>query len=137
VRLYFPNEVAAGTKRHTAAFHHSHETYLVAEQLKTAYGGAPASAMFAAHARYKRESYRGSEFAPKILHEAGIRVVMKSDHPVLNSRHLIFEAQQAHYYGLPEDVAMTSVMSTPAAVMGLDHRIGYLKRGYDASVSPS
>jgi imidazolonepropionase-like amidohydrolase len=71
---------------------------------QTAYGGAPASAMFATHARYKRESYRGSEFAPKILNEAGIRVVMKSDHPVLNSRHLVFEAQQAHYYGLPEEV---------------------------------
>lgn len=91
--------------------------------------------MFATHARYKRESYRGSEFAPKILNEAGIRVVMKSDHPVLNSRHLIFEAQQAHYYGLPEEVrtcavastaklilaqvAMSSVTSTPAIVMGL------------------
>ena len=30
-----------------------------------------------ANARYKRESYRGSEFAPKILAENGIRVVMK------------------------------------------------------------
>lgn len=33
--------------------------------------------MFAAFARYKREAYRHSEFAPKILNDAGIKVVMK------------------------------------------------------------
>lgn len=27
--------------------------------------------------RYKREAYRGSEFAPRILAENGLRVVMK------------------------------------------------------------
>jgi hypothetical protein len=102
--------------------------------LQTAYGGAPAAAVFAVKARYKRESYRGSEFAPKILHEAGIRVILKSDHPVINSRHLIFEAQQAHYYGLPEEAALSAVTSTPAGVAGLDHRLGYLKKGYDADV---
>lgn len=26
---------------------------------------------------------------------------MKSDHPVLDSRFLLFEAQQAHHFGLP------------------------------------
>lgn len=33
--------------------------------------------MFATNARYKREAYRGSEFAAKILAENGIPVVMK------------------------------------------------------------
>ena len=37
----------------------------------------PAAAIFATNARYKREAYRGSEFAPKILAENGIQVVMK------------------------------------------------------------
>ena len=76
-----------------AAFHHAHETYLVPELLKKAYGepgckefratayklkgNIPASAMFATNARYKRESYRGSEFAAKILAENDIPVVMK------------------------------------------------------------
>jgi hypothetical protein len=40
-------------------------------------GHPPAVAMFAVNARYKRESYRGSEFAPKVLAEAGLDVVMK------------------------------------------------------------
>ncbi|KIJ40920.1 hypothetical protein M422DRAFT_780574 [Sphaerobolus stellatus SS14] len=117
-----------------AAFHHAHETYLVPDLLKKTWGGAPAAAMFATSARYKREAFRGSEFAPKVLAENGIRVVMKSDHPGLNSRFLLFEAQQAHYYGLPANVALSSVSTTPAEIMGLAHRIGYIKKGHDADI---
>ncbi|KZV86711.1 composite domain of metallo-dependent hydrolase [Exidia glandulosa HHB12029] len=116
------------------AFHHAHETYLVPDVLKKAYGKPPASALFATHARYKREAYRGSEFAPKVLHENGLRVIMKSDHPVLDSRFLLFEAQQAHYYGLPWNVALSAVTTTPANALGLDHRIGYIRKGYDADL---
>ncbi|TFK54416.1 composite domain of metallo-dependent hydrolase [Heliocybe sulcata] len=117
-----------------AAFHHAHETYLVPGTLKSAYGHPPAVAIFATNARYKRESYRGSEFAPRILADEGLQVVMKSDHPVLNSRHLLFEAQQAHYYGLPPHLALAAVTTTPAEVMGEAHRIGYLSEGYDADL---
>ncbi|KAF9566706.1 carbohydrate esterase family 9 protein [Agrocybe pediades] len=117
-----------------AAFHHAHETYLVPDLLKKAYGSTPAIALFATNGRYKREAYRGSEFAPRILAENGLRVVMKSDHPVLNSRHLLNEAQQAHYYGLPHNLALASVTSTPAKVLGYDHRIGFIKPGHDADV---
>ncbi|PIL26888.1 hypothetical protein GSI_10026 [Ganoderma sinense ZZ0214-1] len=117
-----------------AAFHHAHETYLVPDTLKSAYGHAPAAALFASHGRYKREAYRGSEFAPRILAEHGLQVVMKSDHPVLDSRFLLWEAQQAYYYGLPHNLALAAVTSTPATVMGQSHRIGFLKEGYDADV---
>ncbi|KAI0653864.1 carbohydrate esterase family 9 protein [Cubamyces menziesii] len=117
-----------------AAFHHAHETYLVPDTLKSAYGHPPAIALFATNARYKRESYRGSEFAPKILAENGLQVVMKSDHPVLNSRHLVYEAQQAHYYGLPHNLALASVTTTPATVIGQDHRIGFVKEGKPANL---
>jgi hypothetical protein len=40
-------------------------------------GGPPAIALFATNARYKREAYRGSEFAPAILADKGLKVVMK------------------------------------------------------------
>ena len=61
-----------------AAFHHAHEAYLVPDVIKQAYGDiTPGVAIFSTFARYKRESWRGSEFAPRILHEAGIRVAMK------------------------------------------------------------
>ena len=78
-----------------AAVHHAHEAYLVPDLLKKAYGKTiglqpfkcisdvlflgqkPTVALFAVHGRYKREAYRGSEFAPKILAEHGFNVAMK------------------------------------------------------------
>ncbi|KAF8549605.1 composite domain of metallo-dependent hydrolase [Imleria badia] len=117
-----------------AAFHHAHEAYLVPAVLKRAYEHPPAIAMFAAFARYKREAYRHSEFAPRILNEQGIKVVMKSDHPAIQSRWLLHEAQQAHYYGLPANVSLASVTTNAAEVLGLDYRLGYIKEGYDADL---
>ncbi|KAJ1304899.1 hypothetical protein OPQ81_006033 [Rhizoctonia solani] len=118
-----------------AAFHHAHEAYLVPDLIKQAYGKPPALALFSAFARYKREAYRGSPYAPYILNENGLRVAMKSDGPpALNARYLFYEAAQAHYYGLPEDEAIASLTSIPAEVAGYSHRIGYIKQGYDADI---
>ncbi|TFK55529.1 composite domain of metallo-dependent hydrolase [Heliocybe sulcata] len=117
-----------------ALFHHASEAYLVPDVLKRAWGGTPAIAIFATNHRYKRESYRGSEFAPRILADNDIRVVMKTDHPVINTRYLLNEAQQAHYYGLPPHLALASVASTAATAVGMAHRIGFLRVGADADV---
>ncbi|KAJ3553840.1 hypothetical protein NM688_g3408 [Phlebia brevispora] len=117
-----------------AAFHHAHEAWLVPDVLKRGYEHPPAIAMFAAFARYKREAYRHSEFAPRVLADNDIDVVMKSDHAAIVSRYLVHEAAQAHYWGLPENTALCSVITTPAKVLGLDHRIGYIKQGYDADI---
>ncbi|KAI0766557.1 composite domain of metallo-dependent hydrolase [Irpex lacteus] len=113
---------------------HCYETVDLDDLVRAAYGHTPAVALFATHARYKREAYRGSEFAPKILADNGIQVVVKSDHPVLNSRYLPYEAQQAHYYGLDWNLALLALTGTPAQILGQDHRIGFLKQGYDADV---
>ena len=85
-----------------AAFHHAMETYLVPDLLKKAYGGKthdmlhsisalkadmfadkpPSSAMFGSFARGKREMYRHSVYAPRILDESGLGVVMKASGPI-------------------------------------------------------
>ncbi|KAH6915125.1 hypothetical protein BKA70DRAFT_566770 [Coprinopsis sp. MPI-PUGE-AT-0042] len=117
-----------------ASIHHAAEAWLVPDTLKRAWGGIPAIALFATNYRYKREAYRGSEYAPRVLADAGLPVVMKSDHPVLNSRYLVYEAQQAHYFGLQPHLALASITSTPASAAGLSHRIGILQKGADADV---
>ncbi|KAJ7454753.1 carbohydrate esterase family 9 protein [Mycena latifolia] len=117
-----------------SAFHHASEAFLVPDLIKKTYGPIPAIALFATNARYKREAYRGSEFAPRILAEHGLTVLMKSDHPVMNSRYLLYEAQQAYFYGFPENLAIASVTSNPASVMGMAHRIGHIKEGWDADL---
>jgi len=83
---------------------------------------------------YKKEAFQSSVNAAKILTDAGISVAMKSDHPVLNSQHLVYEAAQAHHYGLSETLAIASVTSVPAKALGLDHRIGRIAVGMDADV---
>ncbi|KAL4078461.1 hypothetical protein V8B97DRAFT_2102344 [Scleroderma yunnanense] len=135
-----------------ASVHHASEAYLVPQLLEKGFGQLffypssssltvpwlvgpkPAVALFATQTRYKREAYRGSEYAPRILAQHGFDVVMKSDHPVMNSRYLLFEAQQAYHFGLPQNLAIASVTTTPAHVLGLAHRIGYISRGWDADL---
>ncbi|KAH8822344.1 carbohydrate esterase family 9 protein [Flagelloscypha sp. PMI_526] len=121
-----------------AAFHHAHEAYLMPKTLKKAYGETPGVAIFASFAHYKREAYRGSEFAAKILASHGIDVSFKTDHSVHNSvmdsRFLTFEAQQGHYYGFAPNLALSSITTTSAKRMGLDHRLGYVRQGWDADL---
>ncbi|KAF8306722.1 hypothetical protein DL93DRAFT_2088551 [Clavulina sp. PMI_390] len=118
-----------------AVFHHADEAYLVPELLKQSYGKVPALAIFAVAARYKKESYRGSEFAAKVLSDSGILVAMKSDSPAaIHSRFLAHEAAQAHHYGLDEITALRAITTIPAEAAGMGHRVGYLKPGWDADV---
>lgn len=117
-----------------AAFHHAHEAYIVPELLKQAYGNTPAVAIFATNARYKREAWRGSEYAARELANNNISVIMKSDHPVTPSRYLLWEAQQVHHFGLPENLALASITTTPAKTAGFDHRVGFVRENYDADL---
>jgi hypothetical protein len=54
---------------------------------------------------------------------------------VINSRYLMFEAQQAHYYGLNPALALASVTSTTAKAAGMDHRVGTIAEGLSFSCS--
>ncbi|KAJ7084096.1 hypothetical protein C8R44DRAFT_651647, partial [Mycena epipterygia] len=119
------------------SIHHAGETYLVPGLLKRAWGNIPAIALFASNFRKKREAYRGSEFAPRILADNGLPVIIKvclfviyslvrmyffraqSNHPVLNSRYLMYEAQQTHYHSLNPGLAIAAVTSTPAHTLGV------------------
>jgi alpha-D-ribose 1-methylphosphonate 5-triphosphate diphosphatase PhnM len=47
----------------------------------------------------------------------------------------MFEAQQAHYYGLNPALALASVTSTPAKAAGMDHRVGTIAEGLSITCS--
>ncbi|KAG0036351.1 hypothetical protein BGZ82_004349 [Podila clonocystis] len=117
-----------------SAFHHALDAYRVPEILKRAYKVVPTVATFAGKFGYKKEAFQSSVNSPKILADAGIAVAMKSDHPVLNSQHLVYEAAMAHHYGLSEKLSLASVTSVPAKALGLEHRIGKIAIGMDADV---
>ncbi|KAJ7892589.1 hypothetical protein B0H14DRAFT_3427995 [Mycena olivaceomarginata] len=108
-------QLSNGFKFPIVSIHHAGETYLVPDLLKRQH---PVIALFTSNFRKKREVYRGSEFTPRILANNGLPVIMKSDHPVLNSRYLMYEAQQAHYHSLNTGPAIASVTSTLAKALG-------------------
>jgi imidazolonepropionase-like amidohydrolase len=116
------------------AFHHAHQTYLVPEVLKRTWGGTPAAALFADNMYYKVEAYTASERAGAILYAHNITPTYVSDNPVINSQHVVFEAAKAYGYGLPYHVALAGVTSAPAELLGLGHRIGKIKPGFDADI---
>ncbi|KAJ3013183.1 UNVERIFIED_CONTAM: hypothetical protein HDU68_000830 [Siphonaria sp. JEL0065] len=113
------------------AFHHATEAHLLADKL--AFENISAS-IFADHSLYKREGYKHSVRASQIINQAGAKVAFKSDHPVLNAQHLIYEAQKAAHYGLDEAVAFAAVTSVPAERIGAGWRIGRIQEGFDADV---
>ncbi|KAF5323776.1 hypothetical protein D9619_012907 [Psilocybe cf. subviscida] len=88
------------------SFNHAGETYLAPDLLQKTW---MCTFLFQLPQEdwKKREAYRGSEFAPRVLAEHGIPVVMK-----------------AHYYGLDPIPALASVTSTPAKASGLGYQIG-------------
>lgn len=117
------------------AFHHAHQTYLLPEILKRAYGDRPpAAALFADNMYYKAEAYVASEQAGKILWDNGITPVYVSDNPVINAQHVVFEAAKAYKNGLSYHVALAGVTSASAELLGLAQRIGKVKAGFDADV---
>lgn len=120
------------------AFHHAHQTFLVPEVLRRAWGadrfGPPASAMFADNMYYKAEAYVASEFAGKILYDNGLTPIYVSDNPVLNAQHVLFEAAKAYHYGLPYHAALAAVTTAPAERLGLGRRLGRVKPGFDADI---
>ncbi|KAJ3306445.1 hypothetical protein HDV03_005055 [Kappamyces sp. JEL0829] len=114
-----------------STFHHALEAWEVADLLAKE---DIAVAIFADHWGYKKEAYDQSVKGASVLADAGVKVAFKSDHPVLNAQNLVYEAAKAAHYGFPQDLAIQSVTSVPAQLIGQDWRIGYLRAGYDADV---
>ncbi|KAJ9301850.1 hypothetical protein DTO271G3_716 [Paecilomyces variotii] len=117
------------------AFHHSLSSWKVPELIKAS-GQNITIATFADFGLYKVEGYESNLQTGKILHEHGIPVAYKSDHvgEDTNAKYLLSQAATAHSFGLPELAALRSVTSVPAKSLGVDHRIGHVRPGYDADL---
>ncbi|WP_027944337.1 amidohydrolase [Amycolatopsis taiwanensis] len=69
-----------------------------------------------------------------ILHRAGVKVAITTDHPVVPINFLVYQAALAVKEGLEPDAALRALTVNPASMLGLDDRIGALKPGLDADV---
>ncbi|RZQ63303.1 amidohydrolase [Amycolatopsis suaedae] len=69
-----------------------------------------------------------------ILARAGVKLAITTDHPVVPINFLVYQAALAVKEGLDPETALRSITVNPAAMLGLDDRVGALKPGLDADV---
>ncbi|CDS12474.1 hypothetical protein LRAMOSA04668 [Lichtheimia ramosa] len=139
VHCYLPQDLEAMVDHslefdfEIAAFHHALSAWQVPDIIKRAKTNITI-ATFADMWGYKQEAMDQNVNAPNILSQAGIPVAFKSDHPVMNARDLVHEAQKAYHYGFDEHKALQALTSVPAAALAVDHRVGSLQVGKDADI---
>lgn len=112
-------------------FTHILEGYKLADKLKAHGAGA---STFSDWWAYKYEVMEAIPFNAALLHRMGVTTAVNSDDAEMGRR-LNQEAAKAIKYGkLSESEALKLVTLNPAKLLHLDHRLGYIKAGYDADV---
>ncbi len=71
---------------------------------------------------------------PGVLAAAGVTVAITTDHPVTHLEYLRVCAALAEREGMPRADAMKAITLNPAKIIGIDDRVGSLKKGKDADV---
>lgn len=70
----------------------------------------------------------------KELHEAGVTFTLQTDAPVQPQGYLDVLATLAVREGVPESVALSAITKRPAALLGIDDKLGTLEMGTDADI---
>jgi len=73
-------------------------------------------------------------FGIKKLYEAGVKVALHTDHPVVHQRCLRINAGMVIRYGVPEDAALQMVTINPAKSSKIADRVGSIAVGKDADL---
>ncbi|MBD8063454.1 amidohydrolase [Oceanitalea stevensii] len=68
------------------------------------------------------------------LAQAGVKVAITTDHPVVPINFLVHQASLAVKEGLDREVALRALTINPAEILGLDDRVGALRPGLDGDV---
>ena len=71
----------------------------------------------------------------KILMNAGVKVALTCDSPGLPVETLRVVAAMAVQYGLDERRALSAITTYPAEILGIDERVGKIKKGYDGDLA--
>ncbi|HVW41276.1 MAG TPA: amidohydrolase [Amycolatopsis sp.] len=69
-----------------------------------------------------------------ILVRAGVRLAITTDHPVVPINFLVYQAALAVKDGLEPEAALRALTVNPAAMLGLQDKVGALRPGLDADV---
>ncbi len=79
----------------------------------------------------KVEADNYSDENASILHNAGAKISLMSDHPFLNIRYFLHYAAVVHKHGLDFNTTLRAITINPAIAIGVDHLVGSLEPGKD------
>lgn len=85
-------------------------------------------------ARVKVELKDRTYCTPMLLHQAGVKIALITDHPFLPIGALRLEAALAIKEGLPRDTALKAITIHAAEIAGISDRVGSIKDGKDADL---
>ena len=115
-----------------ATIEHCTEGHKVVDELVEA--GFPAIVGPSLTTRSKVELMDRSYKTPGILADAGIKVALMSDHPVIPIHYLPVYAALAVKSGMDKREALKAITINPAEILGVDNRVGSIKEGKDADL---
>ncbi len=111
---------------------HCTEGHLIAEEI--AKSGFPAIVGPSLASRNKDEVSLSDFKTAGILHDAGVKVAITTDHPVSRIQYLPLCAGIAAKEGLGEAAALRAITIDAARICRVDDRLGSLKEGKDADI---
>ncbi len=111
---------------------HCTEGHLIAEDLVKENKGAIVGPTLGNRSKFELKNKTFD--TPKVLNEAGVKIAITTDAPVIPLQHLSLCAGLAHKAGLDEMEALKAITINPAEIVGLDDRIGSIENGKDADI---
>ena len=111
---------------------HCTEGHLIADDLAEEGVDAIVGPTFGSRSKY--ELANKTFDTPRILYEAGVKIAIMTDHPVIPCQHLSLCAALAFKAGLPKMEALKAITINAAQILDLDDEIGSLKEGKDADL---
>jgi imidazolonepropionase-like amidohydrolase len=85
--------------------------------------------------RFRHEMNEKTFESAKILMDAGVDVAFTCDYPGLPIETLRVAAAMAIQHGLDEKRALMAISENPARILGVEERIGKIKKGYDGDLA--
>ncbi len=116
-----------------ATIEHCTEGYRIVEELKRAGFGVILGPLISE--RSKPELKNLTMEAPAMLHRAGIKFALATDHGVIPIQYLSVQAGLCVREGLPEMEALRAITIHAAEMIGLEDRVGSLAPGKDADIA--
>ncbi|CCQ94605.1 Amidohydrolase [[Clostridium] ultunense Esp] len=111
---------------------HCTEGHLIADYLAEEGKGAIVGPTLSNRSKFELKNLTFD--TPKILGEAGVKVAITTDSPVIPLQYLPICAGLAHKSGLDEMEALKAITINAAEIVGIDDRVGSIEIGKDADI---